>query len=280
MIQLHISETINKYNSGRSMMKYPIMNNKSFDDKRIALGYAKDRPWLHKLVMERLKSDCNIDTPFHNGLDVGCGAGLSTKALKLICNKVTGTDISDEMIYACKAEYDISEYTFYTAKAEETQLSETPYDIVTAAGVINWVDKDKFLKNMNHVMAANSLLVIYDFWISDKMVDNDAYTEWYQKRYLPNFPKPPRNENVWRQEDLPEGFAIKQQVLYQLHHQFDINSFIRFMMIQSNMNSQIQSGRKTEAEIQDWMKETLNPIFHGLNQTLIFDAYSWYIARK
>ncbi|MBD5159034.1 MAG: methyltransferase domain-containing protein [Ruminococcus sp.] len=256
-----------------------MMTNKSFDDKRIAQGYAKDRPWLHKLVMERLKSDCAVDTPFHNGLDVGCGAGLSTKALKLICDKVTGTDISDEMIQACKAEYDTSEFTFYTAKAEETLLPEIPYDIVTAAGVINWVDKDKFLDNMKLIMAIKSLLVIYDFWISDKMVDNDAYTDWYQKLYLPNFPKPPRNEEVWRQEDLPNGFTIKQQVLYQLHHQFDMNSFIRFMMIQSSVNTQIQSGHKTEAEIQAWMKETLEPIFRGLNQTLIFDAYSWYIER-
>lgn len=44
------------------------------------------------------------------GLDVGCGAGLSTKA-------------------------------------EETSVPVVPYDIITAAGVINWVDKDAFLYN-------------------------------------------------------------------------------------------------------------------------------------
>lgn len=253
------------------------MNNKSFDDKRIAHGYANDRPWLHKYVMERLKSDCAIDKPFHNGLDVGCGAGLSTKALKLICDKVTGTDISDEMIQVCKDTYDASEFTFYTAKAEETLPPETPYDIVTAAGVINWVDKNKFLENMKLVMAKNGILVIYDFWISDKMLENDAYTEWYQKSYLDNFPKPPRKEDTWRQEDMPEGFIIKKQVLYQMQHEFDMDSFIRFMMIQSNVNTQIQSGHKTEAEIRDWMKETLEPIFRGKKQTLIFDAYNWYL---
>ena len=69
------------------------MDNKSFDHKRIANGYAKDRPWLHKLVMDKVKSDCALDKPFKNGLDVGCGAGLSTKALKLICDKFKGTDI-------------------------------------------------------------------------------------------------------------------------------------------------------------------------------------------
>ena len=52
------------------------MNNKSFDSKRIAEGYAK-RPWLHKSVMGNLKKDLNLAETykFRNGLDVGCGAG-------------------------------------------------------------------------------------------------------------------------------------------------------------------------------------------------------------
>ncbi len=56
------------------------MDNKSFGDKRIAKGYAEDRPWLHKQVALRIKSDCslNIETPFINGLDVGCGAGRAS----------------------------------------------------------------------------------------------------------------------------------------------------------------------------------------------------------
>jgi hypothetical protein len=36
------------------------MDNKSFDSKRIALGYAK-RPWLHKSVIEQLRTDCNLN---------------------------------------------------------------------------------------------------------------------------------------------------------------------------------------------------------------------------
>jgi hypothetical protein len=35
------------------------MNNKAFDSKRIAQGYAK-RPWLHKSVIEQLKKDLRL----------------------------------------------------------------------------------------------------------------------------------------------------------------------------------------------------------------------------
>lgn len=256
------------------------MENPLFDGKRIARGYASDRPMLHKQVMERLTSDLKITEAFHNGLDVGCGAGLSARALKLICGSVTGTDISKEMIQICIENHDASEYTFYAAKAEETRIPETPYDIVTAAGVINWVDRDAFLENMKLVMDPGALLVVYDFWISDKMVGNDAYTEWFHKFYLAEFPKPPRNEEVWRQSDLPEEFLIKDQVTYQIRHEFGLDAFIRFMMTQSNVNLQIQQGKRTDNEIYRSMKRTLSPIFSETGQTLIFDAYSWYIERR
>ena len=256
------------------------MDNRAFDDKRIANGYAKDRPWLHKSVIELIKSECAIDIPFKNGLDVGCGAGLSTKALKLICEKITGTDISGEMIQVCKTLYNTPGFIFYTAKAEETKIPETPYDIVTAAGVINWVNKNKFLKNMKSVMANNSLLIIYDFWISDKMLENDAYTDWYQNLYLTNFPKPPRNEETWHQEDMPDNFIIDKQFDYQLNYEYDIDLFIRFMMIQSNVNAQIETGHKTETEIHTWLKTTLEPIFQNKKRTLIFHGYAWICTLK
>ena len=72
------------------------MNNQSFDSKRIAEGY-KERPFLHKQVIEQFLKD-SLEQQYQNGLDVGCGAGLSAKALKMICRNVTGTDISPEMI--------------------------------------------------------------------------------------------------------------------------------------------------------------------------------------
>lgn len=53
------------------------MHKLSFDYKRIAEGYAKDRPFLHGQVMERLTK--RLHRHYENGLDVGCGAGLSAK---------------------------------------------------------------------------------------------------------------------------------------------------------------------------------------------------------
>ncbi|MCM1252844.1 MAG: class I SAM-dependent methyltransferase [Clostridium sp.] len=254
------------------------MDSKSFDSRRIAEGYTK-RPWLHKQVMEQIKKDCGVTNSFQNGLDVGCGAGLSTKGLKLICEKVTGTDISPEMINVCNYLYKDKTYHFYVAKAEETIIPEEKYDVMTAAGVINWVDREKFLHKASQIMKENGLMVIYDFWITDGMRGNAEYTEWYQKQYLQKFPKPPRKEDIWKQEDLSHGFVMEKQISYEMEYDFELDDFIAFMMIQSNVNVKIESGELTEEDVRLWMKRTLRDIFAGRRQTLIFFGYNWYIRK-
>lgn len=257
------------------------MNNKSFDSKRIALGYTK-RPWLHKQVIEQLLRDCGLssDHKFNNGLDVGCGAGLSTKALRLICHRVTGTDIADAMVEVCTELYgEDKAYNFYVAKAEETLVPDNKYDIVTAAGCINWVDEKKFMANMCEVLEDGALMVIYDFGITDKMRGNTAYTDWYQNQYLARFPKPPRKENKWTQEDLMDGFTMEKQTDYEMEYPFYLDDFVDFMLIQSNVNARIEDGTLSPEEVRSWMKESLLPIFGDEEKRLVFYGYSWYIRR-
>ena len=257
------------------------MDNKSFDSRRIAEGYAK-RPWLHKSVMDALMKDMKLPGgfKFKNGLDVGCGAGLSTKALRLVCDKVTGTDIAESMVEVCRDIYGSdAAYSFYAAKAEETALPSDKYDIVTAAGVINWVDEKRFMENVKEVAADNALIVIYDFGITDRMAGNAEYTRWYREEYLKRFPKPPRKENKWTQADLADGLLMEKQTEYDMEYVFSLDDFADFMMIQSNVNSKVESGEMAENEVREWMKESLSPIFEGKEKSLIFSGYSWYIRK-
>ena len=254
------------------------MDNKAFDSQRIAEGYAR-RPWLHKEVIEQIKKDCDIKQ-LKNGLDVGCGAGLSTKALRILCERVTGTDISSEMIAVCKKIYKDSSYTFYVSKAEENKIPMMPYDIITAAGVVNWINKDLFLNNAEKILNNNGLIVVYDFWITDRMDNIFEYTEWFQNKYLKMFPKPYRKECVWEQNDLTDAFKMINRITYDLKYEFSLDEFIDFMMIQSNVNEKIERRSLTVEEVRSWMISSLQPIFNGKKRTLIFEGYNWYIRKK
>lgn len=255
------------------------MNNKLFNYKRIAEGY-KTRPFLHKQVIEQLQRDMNL-THFQNGLDVGCGAGLSTKALKLICDKVTGTDISEEMVSVASEICSEQTFTFFVSKAEETPQPEQLYDIVTAAGVIQWVEIEAFLKNLSSLTNNEGIVLIYDFWISDKMKGVPEYTDWYQNKYLKRFPKPSRNEIIWTNEIVcPYGFEMQKQNTLQLEYTFNMEDFIKFMMLQSNVSIKIEGEGQNEKEIKTWFEDSLRNIFDSQEKVLFFDGYSWLLKRK
>lgn len=252
------------------------MHSKSFDHKRIAEGY-KDRPFLHKQVIEQFQKDYGV-RQYENGLDVGCGAGLSAKALKLICKNVTGTDISPEMVAVAPEICGAEGFTFFPCKAEEVPCPDTSYDIVTAAGVVQWVDRDAFLRNLRRIMSDDGVLVIYDFCVSDKMIGRECYTSWWHEQYLKEFPKPYRNEQVWTQADVePAGFDIVKQVNYELPYEFDLDAFVKFMMIQSNVNAKIEGDEKSVDEVRQWFYKTLEDIFASGKQIVIFTGYSWYL---
>ncbi|HKM34497.1 MAG TPA: class I SAM-dependent methyltransferase [Lachnospiraceae bacterium] len=256
------------------------MNQTAFDFKRIAQGY-KNRPYLHKQVIEQFQNDVTKKR-FCNGLDIGCGAGLSTKALKLICDHVVGADISSEMISVAKEVCEQNEdYDFIVSKAEEIPAMKNKVDIVTAAGVIQWVDKDAFLQNLISIMTNDGYVLIYDFSVSDQMRNNDAFSSWWHNTYLKEFPKPFRNESVWTDKDVEQyGFSMIKQIHLEMEYEFDLESFIEFMLIQSNVNDKVEGEGRSIEEVHKWFERTLPPIFMNTKQQLVFTGYSWCFARK
>ena len=58
-----------------------------FEYKSVAERYARHRPYFHPLVIEKVKSYLSIAEPVDLAVDVGCGPGQSTVALKEIARR-------------------------------------------------------------------------------------------------------------------------------------------------------------------------------------------------
>ena len=65
-----------------------------FDTPAMAAGYAKSRPEVHPHIIERARKHLPVPLPVAHALDVGCGAGLSTRALQTIARHALGIDPS------------------------------------------------------------------------------------------------------------------------------------------------------------------------------------------
>ncbi len=246
---------------------------------RIASGYAFDRPRLHKRVLAMALKEDLSGGRFLHGLDVGCGAGLSAEALGRHCRKVTGVDISQDMVTVARRRYPAPVYTFLTGSAEELVPAEDLYDIVTAAGVTNWLDEERFLENLGGVLHSGGMLLLYDFWITDRMEGSADYSAWWHKQYLRRFPIPVSGKGAGRREWSEDraallGFALERQESFVIPHSFEQEAFVRFMLLQSNVNARIGEAGEILEESRRWFDTTLTPVFQGEEKTLLFDG--WY----
>lgn len=96
--------------------------------------------------------------------------------------------------------------------------------------------------------------------------------------YIKEFPKPYRNEEIWREQDVVDfGFHIVNQYSYEMTYEFTPDSFIEFMMIQSNINAKIEGEGRAVSEVQKRFYESLKSVFRNETEKLIFTAYSWYL---
>lgn len=250
-----------------------------FDYERIAEGYAKSRPQYHVLVMDLLRKKLNMEegSMLEEGLDLGCGAGLSTTALLRVCRHAIGADASLAMVEQARKE--AGEHAeFIQCTAEQLDFPENRFDVITIAGAINWIDEQVFLPIARKILKDGGTLVIYDNFMSDRMENCPEYTTWWQEEYLHQFPKPPRKENVWSSRDVePYGFHIAAQEKYTNQFTMTKNQYIAYMLTQSNVVARVEEGQADLKTVRQWFEDSLEKVFRGKEQVLNFDGYVWFL---
>ena len=127
-----------------------------FAHKSAAERYARGRPYFHATVIRRIKERLSLNSPFQRALDVGCGTGLSTIAVKEIAAWVMGADSSAEMIYlAPKA----SAVEYQVANAEPP-FRDLVFDLVTVSQAIHWFGRVSFLQETRRVTRSEGCLIV------------------------------------------------------------------------------------------------------------------------
>ena len=122
-----------------------------FEFRRVAEGYARYRPYYHPVVVDKIREHIKLQGKLASALDVGCGTGLSTVALKEIAGEVEGVDGSAEMI-AVAEQQDHTGITYRQAPAEQLPFDDARFDLITVCGAINWIDRSRFFSQAHRVL--------------------------------------------------------------------------------------------------------------------------------
>jgi ubiquinone/menaquinone biosynthesis C-methylase UbiE len=262
-----------------------------YDSVRLATGYAFDRPPIHPIIIRRVASDLGMVLPdggfrlkadpadprVERALDIGCGAGLSTAALEPIARRVVGLEPAAAMLTHRRAVCPRGLFTIGTA--EHLPFDVATFNLITAAGAINYAETSSVLREVSRVLRADGVFTIYDFSDGRRFHDGDRLTRWYdafEKRY------PPQPGYAMDVRELPfadAGLRLDSYQAFQVTVTMSMDAYARYAMSQTTVEAALARGA-SEEDIGRWCRSTLTGVFEGRSHDVEFDAYVAYVRRR
>lgn len=247
-----------------------------FDSRDSADRYAGGRPYFHPLVVGKIKDFLHLRVPVPRALDVACGTGQSTVALKHIAERIVGTDSSEEMLARAPKDARI---LYVKAPAEKLPFAEGSFDLITTALAFHWFDRAPFLAEARRVLDPSGWLIVYDNWFTGRMGENPEYEGWYGEEYLGRCPSPPRNrEPLTDAGAIEHGFELVGREGYENEVSFSPEELVGYLMTQSNVIAVVEKeGAEGWETVHEWLMKAQAPFFGASKGTFLFEGSIDYL---
>jgi SAM-dependent methyltransferase len=247
-----------------------------YDSPRLAAAYAYDRPPVHQPIIQTIAHSLQITTRFRRALDIGCGAGRSTAALEALAETVIGlegvrTMLTHSHVVAPHAR-------FVAGQAERLPFAAEAFDLITAAGSLNYTDLNLFLPDATRVLAPSGVLIIYDFSAGRRMRGDHRLDEWFasfQRRYV----SPSGYElDIRGLAYSQSGLRLERYEELEIAVPMGLSSYLSYILSETNVEVAISSGL-SETAIRTWCQSTLADVFGETSHDVLFEAYVAYVCR-
>jgi SAM-dependent methyltransferase len=250
--------------------------NNVYDSLRMAAGYAFNRPPVHPHVVRAIGEHLQLAHRVNRALDVGCGAGLSTAALDPLARTVVGLEPVPIMLRHVRAV--APRAAFVVGQAEQLPFQAETFDLVTAAGSLNYVDLSLFLPEVARVLVPAGVFAIYDFSAGRRLRDNGALDAWYaafEHRYPP---KPGYDLDVRSLEYALSGLRLDGYEEFEVAVPMTLGSYLPYVMSETGVEMAISRG-VAETELRNWCESTLREVLDDTPADVLFDAYVACVRR-
>jgi SAM-dependent methyltransferase len=246
-----------------------------YDSERLAAAYAFDRPPIH----ERILRSARLDRQADRALDVGCGAGLSTAALAPPARQAVGLEPIPTMLAHRRT---IAPHaSFVIGRAEQLPFAAGSFDLVSAAGSLNYADLPSALAEIARVLSGDGRFLLYDFSVGRRSASGDELADWFVS-FEQRFPWPPG----WLPLDVRElplaayGLRLLDHTDVEIRLPMAFDAYLRYMLSEVNVDNAIARGACSAEEARDWCRGTLEAVFAAGEVTVIIPGYIATLARS
>ncbi len=241
-----------------------------FQHEWAAARYQIGRPNIHPAIVTRIRHMLNLVDPIPRALDVGCGSGQSTAALRVLATTVVGVDPSGPMLARADR---IPGIDYVCARAERLPVADASVDLVTASLAFHWFARTAFLAEARRTLSAAGWLVVYDSAFLGAMRENPAVASWATARYRTRFPSPPRDRRPLTAADATvHGFSLVISEHHAIDQEFSVDELVGYLMTQSNIIAAVVEGRDAEQDVETWLYDEMCPLFIGPRATFGFSG--------
>src|SRR3954447_237783 len=217
----------------------------SFASEEMAAGYARHRPPVHARVFELLEARAGR-LRVARALDLGCGAGLSTRVVQGRASQAIGIDPSPSMLHWAKKF--VSGADFLAGAAEAIPLGSGTVEMVTAAGSLNYAEPKDFFRETARILTPEGRLVIYDFEPGRSFRDSSDLDRWFEEFSL-RYPWPQGDGREVDPETLAtaaDGFRLDLQERFRIPIAMTREAYADYMMTETNVAQAIRCGIPTQ----------------------------------
>ena len=230
-----------------------------FDHKSAAKRYRDARPYFHPVVISRIKAFLGIDRPVGTALDVACGTGQSSIALREVATRIVAIDRSPEMIALAELDEKI---IHNVASADDIPIDGDCVDLITVACAFHWFDRPPFLAEARRVLRQSSPMVIYNNMFTGNMKENPKFHDWIHGTHLKRYPSPPRNMTPFTEEEAQEeGFLLLGSEKYENDVTFTSSHLIEYLLTQTNVIAAVEEGKESLESVSAWLDSEVPAYF-------------------
>jgi ubiquinone/menaquinone biosynthesis C-methylase UbiE len=227
------------------------MKTEHWSNRAAAERYAKGRPYYQRQVIGRIREFLKIQDQLPRALDVACGTGLSSIALKEIAQRIAAYDVAHDMVSVATSDPRID---YLIARAEATPFATACFDLVTVSSAFHWFDFDRFRRELIRVLRPGGYAVVYDNYFTAQAREIPEFRQWNREVYAKRYPIPPRHA-------LPNPDDFQSQELSALGKETHENTvslnrdqLIEYYLTHSNIEAALQSGKDTISGVVGWLR--------------------------